>query len=390
MNFSNKRVQSVYDVAVIGAGIVGLAVAYTAARRGLKVGVFERNTRAIGASIRNFGMIWPIGQPAGILLERALRSREIYLELSRQAGFWYNSNGSLHVAHHPDEWAVLEEFVATNQDKGYQCELLTDPAAILAKSPAVRTEGLVGALWSATETIVDPRQVVSVLPVFLSEKYKVEFHFGTAVTTIYASDLEAGSKRWQAEKIVVCSGADFETLYPDIATESDLTKCKLQMMRTVAQSNGWRMGASLCAGLTLTHYSSFGSCASLPALRQRLEETMPLYKKYGIHVLVSQNEAGELTLGDSHEYSMTPEPFDSDEIDQLILGYLTRFAHFPDLRIKERWQGVYPKLTGGRTELVLEAEPNVWIINGLGGAGMTLSLGLAESVFNTYLKQTVL
>src|SRR5690242_12440552 len=98
------------DIAIVGAGIVGLAHAYLAARSGLKVYVFERNPAACGASIRNFGMIWPIGQPPGPLHEQAVRSRELWLELLREAGLPFLETGSLHAAYRDDEAAVGREF----------------------------------------------------------------------------------------------------------------------------------------------------------------------------------------------------------------------------------------------------------------------------------------
>ncbi len=53
-----------YDDAIVGAGILGLAHAYHLSRLGRRVIVLERDVRAVGASVRNFGMLWPVGQPA--------------------------------------------------------------------------------------------------------------------------------------------------------------------------------------------------------------------------------------------------------------------------------------------------------------------------------------
>jgi glycine/D-amino acid oxidase-like deaminating enzyme len=99
-----------FDVVIVGAGIVGLAHALAAARRGLSVIVLERGPRASGASVRNFGTIWPIGQPAGEMHALALRSRELWLELLEAGGFAHKPTGSLHVVYRDDEEEVAREF----------------------------------------------------------------------------------------------------------------------------------------------------------------------------------------------------------------------------------------------------------------------------------------
>jgi D-hydroxyproline dehydrogenase subunit beta len=165
-----------FDDAVVGAGIMGLAHAYALARRGRRVIVFERHAAAQGASVRNFGMIWPIGQPAGVPYDTARRSRDIWLRVLRESGIWHSQTGSLHLAYHPLEEAVLREFITEAPRGGYDCEWQT-PAQILARSPVVQPANLRGGMWSPTETCIDPRETVAMLPAWLAREYGVRFEF---------------------------------------------------------------------------------------------------------------------------------------------------------------------------------------------------------------------
>jgi FAD dependent oxidoreductase TIGR03364 len=361
---------------IIGAGIVGLATARALAIRGYKVTVFERNEHAVGASIRNFGMVWPIGQATGPLFERAMLSRSIWKEICTEAQIWHDEVGSLHLAYHEDELQVITEYVEANRQYR-DCSLLT-PKETLDKSPAANPDGLLGALWSGEEMIVEPRVAIGQIAQYLAEKYEVKFYWNAAITKVDHPKVTSGNNSWEADEIFVCSGADFETLYPELFLEADITKCKLQMMRLVSQPDEWRIGPSLCGGLSMIHYPGFQAAPSLPALRKRYEAQYAEYLKWGIHVMVSQNGGGELTIGDSHEYGLVHDPFDKEYINNLITTYLQSFATFKDWKLLQSWHGIYPKMTGGETELIIKIASGVTLINGLGGNGMTLSFGLCE------------
>lgn len=363
---------------VIGAGIVGLATALALVKRGFKVTVFERNERAVGASIRNFGMVWPIGQATGPLFERAMLSRSIWKQICLEADIWHDEVGSLHIANSEDELAVMTEYVEMNQ--AYRECLLLTPKQTLAKSGGVNPAELKGALWSGTEMIVEARVAIGKIASYLEEKYAVDFHWNTAISQVESSTVKSGSRSWQADEIFICSGAEFETLYPEFFMQQEITKCKLQMLRINSQPNGWRIGPALCGSLSMIHYPGFHATPSLSNLRKRYEEEYAEYLKWGIHVMAAQNHTGEITIGDSHEYGLVHDPFDKDFINQMIIKYLKTFTNFKDNSIVQTWNGIYPKMKNGETELILQPEAGITIINGLGGNGMTLSFGLCEQV----------
>lgn len=364
---------------VIGAGIVGLATARALAKKGFAVKVMDRNSYATGASVRNFGMVWPIGQPDGELYERALRSRSIWKEISDTGAFWSDAVGSMHIAHDLLEWNVVQElYEAFKSDRPVQ--LLT-AADVLKRSEAVVGNNLYGGLYSADELIVDPREAIAVLPGYLESTFDIQFYWNKCVSYIADNTVYIGNEEeHEADLVFICSGADFETLYPEAFANYPLTKCKLQMMRLAPQPGNWHIGAALCGGLSLIHYNSFKVAESLPLLKAKYAMEMEEYLDWGIHVMASQNERGEITIGDSHEYGATHDPFDRDSINQLIKNYLHKFASFKDYTVVQSWNGVYAKLTNGDTELFFSPEPGVYVLNGLGGAGMTLSFGLAEEV----------
>jgi FAD dependent oxidoreductase TIGR03364 len=370
--------QPLYDTAVVGAGIIGLATEYQLARRGKKVIVFERGAKAQGASVRNFGMLWPIGQPIGEMYGLALRSRAFWLNLLPKAGIWYEALGSLHLAYHTDEAQVLYEFAEMARLADIKSIIGVPAFEAGARYPNIKAAGLKGALYSPTEVCIDPREAVSKLPEYLKTALGVDFAFGCAAYDYEDGLLNTSDGAFAVNNVYICSGDDLLTMYPDRFEAMGLQKCKLQMLRTRPLEQSKRLGPMLAAGLTLRHYKSFQNCPSLAQVKARYAQTHPAYDQFGIHVMASQNGSGELTLGDSHEYDGDIEIFDKAEIDRLVLDYLDTFLNI-EYQIASRWHGIYVKHPT-RPYIVDRPEENVTIIAGVGGAGMTLSFGLADKV----------
>lgn len=363
-------------IAVIGAGIAGLANAYAAAKLGHQVWLFERDKKATGASVRNFGNFWPIGVKPGPLLDAAFASANIWQEVAPAAKIPFNACGSLHAAYHADEWSTVQEFAAAAAKHGYDVEVW-DRERTIKESPAAMPTGLLGSLYSRSEGCIDSRLAIARLPQWLSETLGVRLEFNTLINEIDLPNIRASDGRtWQFDRAIICSGVDFQTLFPAAFADSGIRKVKLQMLSTAPQPAGWRIGPSLAGGLSFLHYAAFKTCPSTAKIAARVEADFAELEKYGVHILIAQNSLGEVIIGDSHEYDDDIDWQDKEEINKLILRETFKIARLKDNEIARRWHGIYARHSD-LMEFETAPAAGVDIVIVTSGLGMTMSFGLA-------------
>lgn len=375
---SNNNKDS-FDVIVVGAGIVGMAHAYTAALRGLKVCVVERDAACIGASIRNFGFITITGQGPGDTWRRAMHAREVWQHIAPQAGIDIVHRNLWLAAYRREAHDVLEAFMRTPMGQG--CELL-DAADAQGKAPALSLADARSVLFSPHELRVESRTAIGLLAKWLAEVHGVVFRFGETVHEVETPRVRTSRGTLRGERVVVCTNTDLHGLFADRIAAHALTLCRLQMLR-VKPEPGFRLPGSVMMDLSLVRYEGYSTLPEAAALRARLQEEEAASLAHGIHLIVVQSADGSLVVGDSHHYGDAPEPFAMEEVDQLILRHLRSTLNLETAQVTERWTGVYP--SSKSAPCVIDAPDDATrVVLVTSGTGASTGFGIAHDVFETW------
>jgi FAD dependent oxidoreductase TIGR03364 len=374
---ARERIEA--DVCVVGAGIVGLAHAHEALARGASVVVLERNDRAVGASVRNFGHGVVTAMGDGEPLEFALAARERWLELGARVDLGAVPAGSLIVARHEDELEVLDGVAS---DPRRQARIVT--ADELGRIAPIPTDGLLGGLHAPLDIRVDPRRAVAALAELLERDSHGRVVWNAPVQAVEPGALSADGVTVSAPVIVLCPGPDYDTLPAGAgASRPGLTRCKLQMQR-VASPGGARYRPALLTGLSLLRYPAFEAQPGFERVRARLAAERPELVDAGIHLIVTQLPDGDLIIGDTHEYGDAVSPFNDARLDALVLAEAARLLGAERLDVRERWHGVYPVLENEQF-LVESPMAGVLLVEIVSGIGMTTAFGLARRVLDDAL-----
>jgi FAD dependent oxidoreductase TIGR03364 len=362
-------------VVVVGAGIVGTMHAWWARRKGHEVVHLDRDAEPRRATVRNFGLIWVSGRAIGDELDLALRARQLWEQLGRQApDIGFRPDGSLTLAQLPEEVHVLEEVVNRADAPARELQLLSADQ-VREINPALRGEFLAG-LLCGLDAVVEPGAALPAIRKMLAADDGYRFVGGRTVTEVHRGHvLDHLGVRHETDLVIVCPGAEMQGPMAQLLVNAPLRRVRLQMMQT--EPLGETLTTSVADGDSLRYYPAF----RVPAL-DRLPPQRPVAAAHHMQLLISQRATGALTIGDTHDYD---EPFDF-AVDEAPYEHLRERAESLLGRelppIVRRWAGVYSQALHEAICWRDEVQRDVWVVTGPGGRGMTLSPAIAEETWN--------
>jgi sarcosine oxidase subunit beta len=204
---------NVSDVVVIGGGIIGCAVAYEAAKRGLSVLVVERDEPGSGATGAAGGFISIASKRPGPHMELARASARLYKTLEDElecpeGSLGYQRNGSLILAEGADRLPDLETFVHARTHADLALELWT-PRDLGQAEPNLSPH-LAGAVYCPTDAEVIPLRVLNAYRA-AAERFGARFLTHAAVMKAQARgrawELETTAGNVGAFQVVLAAGA---------------------------------------------------------------------------------------------------------------------------------------------------------------------------------------
>jgi FAD dependent oxidoreductase TIGR03364 len=373
----NKMTTGSYDLVVVGAGIIGLATAWTARQRGMRVAVVERNARAIGASVRNFGFITVTGQRSGAHWQRARDTAAIWRQIAPMAGIEIVHEGLHVLAQRPEAVAVLEAFMKTEMGEG--CTWVPSDNA---RPHWPWLQAGMALLHSPHECRVESRDAIGRLSQWLEQSQGVDFYWNTPVHGIALPEIATSRGSLRALHCVVCPGNDLNTLFPEVLAQAGIRQCTLQMMR-VSPGQAVKLPSAFMSDLSLIRYEGYANLPEAQALKARLQSEQSAALAQGIHLIVVQSADGSLVVGDSHVYGDAEDPFASADSEALIMREFHQVLCLPRAEVVARWNGSY----ASAEDVAFKARPSVGVALGVvtGGTGASTSFAFARELLDLAL-----
>jgi L-2-hydroxyglutarate oxidase LhgO len=357
------------QVLVVGAGVVGLAVARTAALAGHEVVVVEA-TKAIGTGIssRNSevvhgGMYYPTGS---LRARHCTRGRRLLYSYCDSHGVGYRKCGKLIVATNAAEAEKIATIHRQGIDNGVEGLTLIDAAQARRLEPAL---ACTGAILSPETGIIDSHHYM------LALRGELEDHGGSIAFATPVERLAPSSGGW----LVRFGGSEPGTLAVDAVANT----AGLGAQALARATEGYPSVRVPKLVMAKGNYFSF---SGRPAF-SRLIYPAPVHGGLGTHVTLDLS--GRMRFGPDVEW-IEEENYDVDSrrAELFYSRIRTYWPALPDNTLLPDYAGIRPKLTGPgepAADFVIDGPgehglPGLVHLFGIESPGLTCTLSLADDV----------
>lgn len=361
----SKQTETHAEIAVIGGGIIGAAIAYYATRAGLDVVVIEKGELASGTSSRCDGNILAIDKDPGFDSQMSLKSQMLVDELSRELEqpFEYRAPGSILVCESDVEMAAAEEWVRRQKEAGLPFRML-DRSDIRQESPYF-ADDLLGGLECATDSTVNPYMLTFAL-FDGAKKHGARILHRTEVKALRrdqasgAFHITTTQGQWTAKQVVNAAGVWAPVIGQMVGVTIPILPRK-----------GHLIVASRQMPVGLRKVMEFGYLISkFGGQRQVDEET----EKYGVALVFEPTESQNFLIGSSRQFVGFDTRVDMDVVRCMARRALRFYPKIADFGIIRTYCGLRP-WTEDHLPIISHVEevPGYFIAAGHEGDGISLA-----------------
>jgi D-hydroxyproline dehydrogenase subunit beta len=341
-----------FDILIVGAGIVGSAVARECARLGWRVGVIEGGTPAGGATAAGMGHVVVMDDsPAQLALTAFSRSLWQQESVQLPKSVEYEGRGTIWVAADDEEMAEVCVRQKLYDEAGVQARILS-AAELVHEEPNLRPS-LAGGLLVPGDSVVYPPAAAGF---YLAEARRLgaEVFLARALSASQGQVLLSTGESLFAERIVLAVGTEC-----DLLPALPIQKRKGHLVITD------RYPAFLHHQLVELGY--------LKSAHKVMEDSVAFN--------IQPRQTGQLLLGSSRQYGNEGPEAEPEILRRMIDRAVEYMPGLEKLSVLRVWTG-FRAATADKLPLIgpaagLSDDPSLWLAAGFEGLGITNAPGAA-------------
>src|SRR5690625_4188268 len=362
------------EVAIIGGGIVGCAIAYYVSKAGIDCMLIEKNDIASGTSSRCDGNVTIVDKDPGYDSKMSMVSQELTIELDKdlELPFEYRIHGSILVCDNDEEMEAATEWVKIQNEAGLKFNVL-DQQDIRQESPYF-ADDIPGGLESETDSLINPYLFCYSL-IDKATQYGLKVVTNAEVTNINKQEdfkIETTNGTFTAKKVVNAAGVWAPFIGEMVGIDIPIKPRK-----------GHILVGSRNEPVMMRNVMEFGYLMNKFGRERKVDARTA---EHGVALVLEPTESQNFLVGSSRQFVGYDYNIDINVVHTVANRALRFFPKMKDFNLIRAYTGLRP-FTEDHLPIVsaVEEVPGFYIAAGHEGDGISLATGtgkLMEEIIN--------